>query len=305
MAEAVAYFRGGFVPLSEAKVSIRAKALNYGLGCFEGIRGYWNTARQQLYIFRMEDHYIRLHNSCRILRIQLPLSVEELCVVTKELIRRNGHREDVYIRPLAYIASELLSPTLIPEDNELAIYTMPLADYLDTSNGITACVTSWTRLRDNMIPVRAKPTAAYLNSALARAEARERGCDEAIFLNANGFVSEGSAEHVFLVMNGDLVTPSTEDDNLRGITRATIAEIAAELNRRVIFRHVNRSELYIADEVFFCGTGAQITPVVKIDGRPVGNGRVGPVTSELQALYARVVRAEHPKYAHWCAPVYE
>ena len=304
MPQPIAYFRNEFVPVDQARVSIRSKALNYGLGCFEGIRAYWNASREQLYVFRMKEHYGRLQTSCRILGLTPPVDMERMCEATLELLRRNEHREDIYIRPIVYIASELLSPMLVREDNEFAIYTLPLCDYHDPK-GVTACVASWTRLQDNMIPVRAKPTAAYLNSALARSEAEDRGCDEAVLLNARGFVSEGSAEHIFLVIDGELVTPSTEDDNLNGITRATMAELAEkELGCKVTFRHVNRTELYCADELFFCGTGVQIVPVIIIDGRTVGDGKLGPVTRELQHIYSRVVRAEHDAYADWCTPVY-
>ena len=305
MGNNIVFFSGEFRPLEDAKVSIRSKALNYGLGCFEGIRAYWNAQRKQLYIFRCEEHYVRLSRSLRILSMPQPMSIRDMVKTTVELLRRNEIREDTYIRPIAFIASEQLSPTIVPEENEFAIYTLPLADYLDTAKGVTARVTSWTRLTDNMIPVSAKPTAAYLNSALARLEAKNAGADEAIFLNKEGYVSEGSAEHIFLVRDGTLVTPSSEDDNLFGITRATLDEIArAEMGREVIYRHVLRSELYTADEAFFCGTGAQVTPLTKIDDRVIGDGRPGPITTQLLQLYFKVVHADHEKYEHWCLPVY-
>lgn len=305
MANNIVFFKGRFRPLEDAKISIRAKALNYGLGCFEGIRAYWNAQRKQLYIFRCEEHYRRLARSLRILSMPQLMATGDMVKATVELLRRNEAREDTYVRPIAFIASETLSPTIVPEDNEFAIYTLPLADYLDTENGVTARVSSWTRLNDNMIPVSAKPTAAYLNSALARLDAKNAGADEAIFLNKDGYVSEGSAEHIFLVRDGRLITPSPEDDNLFGITRATIEEIAPnEMGREVIYRHLRRSELYTADEAFFCGTGAQVAPIVKIDDRVIGDGRPGPITSQLLQLYSRVVHAEHEKYASWCMPVY-
>ncbi len=304
MPQSIAYFRNEFVPMDQARVSIRSKALNYGLGCFEGIRAYWNDSREQLYVFRMKEHYNRLLLSCRILGLNPPLDMERMCEATLELLRRNQHRADTYLRPIVYVGSELLSPALVPEDNEFAIYTMPLRDY-HNPNGVSACVSSWTRIQDNMIPIRAKPTGAYLNSALAKLEAQHRGCDEAVLLNTRGFVSEGSAEHIFLVMNGELVTPSTEDDNLNGITRATIAELAEkELGRKVTFRHVNRTELYCADEIFFCGTGVQVTPVITIDDRSIGDGKPGPVTLEVRESYFKIVHAEHDAYTDWCTPVY-
>lgn len=301
----VVFFRGGFVPLEEARVSVRVKGLNYGLGCFEGIRAYWNAAREQLYLFRAPEHYERLHRSLRILDMPAPMGVAEMVETTRELLRRNAMRQDTYIRPLAFSGSEHLSPMIVPEDMEFAIYVLPLADYLDTSKGVKAVVSSWVRVSDNMIPAAAKPTAAYLNSALARLEARKAGADEGIFLTKEGYVSEGSAEHLFLVRDGVLITPANEDDNLEGITRDTLLRLAREdLGLQVQQRHVRRTELYVADEAFFCGTGAQVTPVVEIDGRPVGDGRIGPLTRRLQSLYWRVVHGEVEKYAAWCTPVY-
>lgn len=302
----IAYFRGEFCPIEEAKVSVRCKALNYGMGCFEGLRGFWRADEKQIYIFRMPEHYDRLRKSCKIVNVALPYSDEELGEITCELVRRNEHREDVYIRPLVFHGSEMMSPSFVDEDNEFTIYTLPLADYIDAAEGLKVIVSSWRRVSDNMIPIRAKPTGAYLNSALARHQARQCGCHEAIFLTQNGHVSEGSAEHIFLIRDGELVTPASQDDNLDGITRRTIGEIVpAELGRKVVVRRVGRTELYVAEEAFLCGTGAQVLPVTQIDGHPVGDGKPGPITTEVQELYLKVVRGEMPKYKHWCTPVYE
>ncbi len=301
----VAFLGGEFCPVADARISIRSRALNYGLGCFEGIRGYWNSNDRELYVFRPEEHFQRLQDSCKTLHLQLPYSVDDLVRMTIELCRRNSHREDIYIRPIVFNNSEALSPMLTEESNEFAMYTLPLQDYLDTSKGLRVCVSSWRRVSDNMIPARAKPTGAYLNSALARYEAEANGYDEAILLTQSGYVSEASAEHVFLVRDGGLITPGAQEDNLEGITRRTILEIApAELGREAVARRINRTELYVADEAFLCGTGAQIAPVVEIDCRPVGDGKIGPVTRELQELYFNVIRANVPKYSHWCRPVY-
>jgi len=306
MEEPVAYFKGRFTSISKAVVSIQSKALNYGLGCFEGIRAYWTPEDEQLRIFRVDDHYARLFHSCRILQLRLDMSVEAMVEATVELCRRNAYRSDVYIRPIVWCDSPKLSPIMTEEDIAFAIYGLPLRDYLDTTKGITACVSSWRRVQDNMIPARAKPTAAYLNSALARYEAKANGCDEAILLTHDGYVSEGSAEHVFIVRDGVLITPTTQDDNLDGITRKTLIELArAELKREVIERRVSRTELYVADEVFFCGTGAEVTPVVEIDRRPVNGGEPGPVTRELQAVFFKAVKGRLPGYARWCRPVYD
>jgi branched-chain amino acid aminotransferase len=299
------FFRGGFRPLAEATVSIRSKALNYGLGCFEGIRAYWNAGRKQLFIFRCPEHFERMTRSVKILGMSPLPPIQKLCELSVELLRRNEVRCDAYLRPIAFVNSELLSPTIVQEDNEFAMYALPLNDYLDTANGVTARVSSWVRVSDNMIPVVAKPTAAYLNSALARLEAKQAGADEAIFLNKEGYVAEGSAEHIVLVRDGRLVTPSSEDDNLFGITRASLDELARnELGLDVVYRHVKRTDLYIAEEAFFCGTGAQVTPITRIDDRIIGEGRPGPITLKLQAVYAQAVRGENAKYSAWCMPVY-
>jgi branched-chain amino acid aminotransferase len=295
----IAYFRDGFVPVADAQVSIKSRALNYGLGCFEGIRAYWNKEDERLRIFRVRDHYQRLLNSCKILCLDCGVTVEKMIEVTAELCRRNEVRADAYIRPLLFNVAETIAPIMTAE-NEFAIYVVPLRDYLDTSKGITACVSSWRRVSETAIPARAKPTGAYLNSALARFEARANGFDEAIFLTADGYVSEGSAEHIFLVRDGKLITPTSQEDNLEGITRRTVLELAAELGRTALERRVARTELYVADEVFFCGTGAEITPVTEIDRRPVGDGTPGPMTSELQTLFFEVVRGQVEKFSPWC-----
>ena len=296
----IVFYQGDFRPLEEAKVSIRIKGLNYGLGCFEGIRAYWNADREQLYVFRLREHYVRMHRSLRILHMPPPLSVERMCEVTLELLRRNAMRQDSYIRPIAFINSEGLSPLIVPEDNAFGIYVIPLADYLDTSRGVRARVSSWQRLSDNMIPVTAKPTAAYLNSALARLEAQQVGADEGIFLTKEGYVSEGSAEHIILVREGRLVTPAAEDDNLRGITRETLLELArAELGLETECRHVRRSELYVAEEAFFCGTSAEVRPILSVDRFPVGEGHIGSITRRISALYHDVVRGIEGHYGEW------
>ena len=305
MADATtAFFNGEFCPVADANINIRSKALNYGLGCFEGIRAYWTAEANQLFVFRVRDHFERLNQSCRILRLPLAYGVDKLVDLTLELLRRNEHREDVYIRPLVYSGSEKLAPILSDEPCAFAMYTLPLQQYLDTTKGITACVSSWRRVGDNVIPARAKPTAAYMNSALARYEARTNGFDEAIFLTHDGFVSEGSAEHIFLVRGGKLVTPTNQEDNLDGVTRRTIADIAPELGLSVVERRISRTELYVAEEAFLCGTGAEIVPLVSIDRRPIGSGKVGPITQRVQALYFKVVHAQAPKFADWCMPVY-
>ena len=301
----IAFINNEFVPIDEARVSIRTNALQYGTGIFEGIRAYWNAQHKQLFLFKMAEHYERLLNNCRVLRLQVGKDVKELCDITLELVRKNEHREDTYIRPLAYISSEGLGPKLIGYETGFAIYTLPLGDYIDTSTGVKVGFSSWRRISDNTIPARCKVTGGYVNSALAKTEALEQGFDEAIFLTQDGFISEGSAMNIFLIRDGKLMTPDRSADILEGITREVLIELGREeLGLEVIERSVGRSELYLADEAFLCGTGAQVSPIIEVDRRAIGDGKIGPLTAKIQELYFRVVKAEHPKYQHWCAPVY-
>lgn len=299
------YFNKQFIPLSEAKVSIRTNALHYGSGVFEGIRAYWNATEQQLFVFRLPEHYERMVSNCKVLKLRLDHDGKELCGITVDLLRRNQPKEDTYIRPIAYISSEGLGPKLVGYETGFAIYTIPLGDYIDTSVGIKVGFSSWRRISDNTIPARCKVTGGYVNSALARTEAMEQGYDEALFLTQDGFASEGSAENLFLVRSGTLVTPDRSQDILEGITRDTLLTVCREeLGLTVTERQVGRTELYVADEVFLCGTGAQVAPVIQVDRRPVGSGKMGPITARIQQLYFEIVKGNHPKYRHWCTPVY-
>lgn len=301
--EAFAYFDGKIVPLSEAKVSIVTHAFNYGTGCFEGIRGYWNPEDEQIYLFRVAEHFERLRNSAKILRMDFAESTERLCELACELIRLDGFREDCYVRPIVYKKDEQVGVKLHGLATGLAMFCVPFGPYVDVEHGIRCAVSSWRRVDDNVAPARAKVTGIYVNSALAKTEAVENGFDEAIMLTHDGHVSEGSAENLFLVRDGALVTPPFSDNILEGITRGTVIELATkELGLSVVERCIDRSELYIADEVFLCGTGAQISPVVEIDRRAIGSGRVGDVTARLQQRYFDVVRGRDARYRHWRRP---
>jgi branched-chain amino acid aminotransferase len=301
-----AFFAGQPVPIEAAKVSIMTHAFNYGTGCFEGIRAYWNEDDEQLLVFRMPEHYQRLHKSARILRIELPYSVEQLGDMTLELLRREGFRQDMYIRPLIYKSSEGIGVRLHDLEDSFAMFAVPFGRYVENEEGAHVTVSSWRRNPDNAIPARAKVTGAYVNSALAKTEAVLGGYDEAIVLNQDGHVSEGSAENLFLVRDGTLVTPPVTENILEGITRATIIQLAREeLGMQTIERPVDRSELYVADELFFCGTGVQVAAIVTVDRRPVGDGKMGPVVDQIRKLYFDVVRGRVPRYRHWCTPVYE
>jgi branched-chain amino acid aminotransferase len=299
------FFGGRFVPFAEAKVGVMTHALNYGTACFEGIRAYWNAAQGQLFVVKPEAHFERLRRSCRFLRIELPYAVDELVEITLDLLRRNAYREDVYVRPLAYKSAELIGVRLHDVADGFCLFAAPMGNYVETG-GIRCGVSSWRRVEDTMIPPAAKITGGYVNSALAKTEALENGFDEAIMLTAAGYVSEGSAENVFLVSEGRLITPTPAEHLLVGVTRGIVIELArTELGLEVEERQVSRSELYSADEVFLTGTGAQVSPVVSVDRRPVGDGEVGPVSRRLQDLYFAAVRGESPRHADWARRVYE
>jgi branched-chain amino acid aminotransferase len=301
-----AFFAGQFVPVEAAKVSIMTHAFNYGTGCFEGIRAYWNEDDEQLLVFRMSEHYQRLHRSARILRIELPYTVEQLGDLTLELLRREDFRQDTYIRPLIYKSSEGIGVRLHDLEDSFAMFAVPFGRYVENEEGAHVTVSSWRRNADNAIPARAKVTGAYVNSALAKTEAALGGYDEAIVLNQDGHVSEGSAENLFLVRDGVLVTPPVTENILEGITRATIMQLAREeLGLQTIERPVDRSELYVADELFLCGTGVQVAAIVTVDRRLVGDGKMGPVVGQIRKLYFDVVRGRVPQYRHWCTPVFE
>lgn len=300
-----AFFHKQFMPLGEAKIGILTHALHYGTGCFEGIRGNWNPEEEQLYIFRAKEHYERLHLSCRILRVKLPYSVDKLCDLTVKLVAKSGYREDVYIRPLASKSAERVGVRLHDIEDDFLVVVLTLPAYLDAEKGVRCCISSWRRVDDTMIPARAKITGIYVNSALAKSEAIERGFDEAILLTQDGHVSEGSGENIFIVEKDKLVTPPSSDNILMGITRDTVMQLARkELGIETIERSLDRSELYIADEAFFTGTAAHVSPIIEIDERPVGNGKTGKITKKLQQLYFRVIQGKNPKYRDWCTPVY-
>ena len=302
----VVFMNGKYIPASEAKVSIMTHGLSYGTGCFEGIRGYMGDDGQQVYLFRAREHFERLHRSCRILNMQLPYSVDQLIDISLELVRRNEQHQDVYLRPFVFKADEIIGVRLHGLQDQFTMYAVPMGNYIEIERGLHCGVSSWRRIDDNMVPARAKISGGYINSALAKTEALQNGFDEAIMLTAEGHVSEGSAENIFLVLNGELVTPPPSENILLGVTRETIMKLAQrELGRITRERSIDRTELYTAEEVFLCGTGAQIAPVTRIDHRPIGSGGIGPISADLQRIYFDVVRGRRPEYRdEWCAPVY-
>jgi len=300
-----AFFRGEFVPLRDANVNVMTHAFNYGTAVFEGVRAYWNPDEEQLFALDLVPHYTRIRASAGLLMMEVRQSAEELAEITVELLRRNGLREDVYIRPIVYKSSETIGVRLHNLDADITIFGVPFGQYIDTEGGIRTMVSSWRRTDDNAIPARGKITGAYVNGALAKSEAQLNGYDEAIVLTADGHVSEGSAENLFLVKDGVMITPPVTDNILEGITRAALIKMAKEeLSVDTVVRSIDRTELYTADEIFLCGTGAQVSPVIEVDRRVVGGGRPGPVARELARIYFEAVRGRHPAYRHWLTPVY-
>lgn len=299
------YFNGEFIPLADAKLGIMTHAFNYGTACFEGIRGYWNAEDQQVYLFRLREHFERMAGSVKILSLKLPGSVDELCTIARDLVRRNEYKEDAYMRPTCYISSEVIGVKLHGLETGFCMYAVPFGSYIDIDRGLKVGVSSWKRIDDNMIPSRAKIAGSYVNSAFAKSEALLNGYDEAIMLTSEGHVSEGSAENVFMLSGGKLITPPVNENLLVGVTRHTVMTLARqEFGMEIVERVIDRTELYTCDELFLCGTGAQIAPVAEVDHRAVGTGQVGEFTGQLQKMYFEVVRGQVAKYKDWCTPVY-
>ncbi len=301
-----AFFKGHIVPIEKASISIMTHAFNYGTGCFEGIRAYWNEQEEQLFVFRLQEHFERMHRSARILRIDLGYTAEELSAITVELLRREDYREDAYLRPLAYKADEIIGVRLHDLTDEFAMFATPFGRYIENEEGAHVCISGWRRVDDNAVPARAKITGAYINSALSKTDAVLGGYDEALVLTHDGHISEGSAENFFMVRDGSLITPPITSNILEGITRGTIITLAREeMGIPTIERRIDRSEVYVCEEAFLTGTGVQVAAITRVEHRPIGTGSIGPVVSRLRELYFGVVRGKNPAYRQWCTPVYE
>ncbi|MGD9711354.1 MAG: branched-chain amino acid transaminase [Thermomicrobiales bacterium] len=298
-----AFFEGKVVPFSEATISIGTHCVQYGTGAFAGIRGYLDHTGESVNIFRLPDHSRRLLNSARILRAELPYGADDVAAIITNLVARNGHRGDVYIRPFIYKPAVQLTPRLLGIGDEFAVYMMPMGDYLTLERGQKAIVSSWFRIPDNAIPSRGKLSGSYVNSAFAKDEAEEKGGDEAIMLNTAGKIAEGSSCNLFMVRDGVLITPPFSSDILEGITRRSVLAMAQDAGIPSEVREIDRTELYLADEAFFCGTGVQIAWIESIDGRPIGQKVRGPVTSALQETFFDTVRGRNDRYANWLTRV--
>lgn len=300
-----AFFKGKIVPYSDAKIGIMTHAFNYGTGVFEGIRAYWNQKKDQMFILKLKEHYERLQRSASTLKINIKYSIEDMMKNTVELCKQNAYKEDIYIRPIAYKSEEKIGLGLTGIEDDFCIFVSPFGAYLDISKGIKVCISSWRRIAAHSMPQGAKMTGAYINSSLAKAEAIEKGYDEAILLSPDGTVAEGSGENIFMVKDGKLITPPLAELILPGITRTAVMELAEnEFGIESVERHIAKKELFDADELFFCGTGAQISPIIGVDDKIIGNGKVGQMTMKLQDIYFKAVKGNLPKYKGWLTPVY-
>jgi branched-chain amino acid aminotransferase len=295
-----AFFEGKIVPLSEAKINIATHGFLYGTAVFGGMRGYWNEEKKHLFVFRPWDHYHRLLHSARMMSMQTSYDEESLIQLTLDVLRMDNYRQDVYMRPTFYKADMGIGVRLHDLKDEFCLFTMAYEPYVKNDTNAHVTISSWRRIDDNMIPPRGKVAGAYVNSALIKTDANRAGFDEALVLDGNGHVSEGSAMNIFMVRDGVLITPPVTDNILEGITRKSVIELARnELGLQVVERSINRSEVFICEEFFMTGTAAQITVITKIDNRPIGTGAMGPITKKIRALYEDILRAKNPKYAHW------
>ena len=300
-----AFFQGEFIPMENAKIGIMRHAFNYGTAVFEGIRGNWNHSQEQLYLFRPREHIERLRQSAKIMRMQLNYSDDELVKITHELALKNGYTEDVYIRPMVYKSSEAVGVRMHDLEDDFLLFVTPFGAYLDTEIGARCMTSSWRRIDDTMIPARAKVNGLYVNNAMAKTEAQLNGFDEAIMLNVDGHISEGSGENIVMIKGGTIITPPPQDNILEGITLETVLSVAQkDLNLPIVRRSIDRSELYIAEEVLMTGTAAHVTPVTEVDRVPVGSGKPGPISKKLQDTYFQIVTGELADYQDWLDPIY-
>jgi len=302
-----AYFEGQIVPFEKATVSVMTHALNYGTAVFGGLRGYWNSEEEQLYLFRPLDHFERFLQSASLLRMTLPHTPETLTEVLRQLIQAEGYQTNCYVRPLAYKSSEMIGVKLHGVDDEITMFSIPFGSYVDDKeDGMHVGFSAWRRVDDNAIPARGKIAGSYVNSALIKSDALLAGYDEALVLTQDGHLSESSAANLFIVRRGQLITPAVNGDVLEGITRRTVIELAREeLGLTVVERAIDRTEVYVADEMFMCGTGVQIAAVTQVEHRNVGTGKMGEVTRALSSVFYDVVTGRNPKYRHFLSPVYD
>jgi branched-chain amino acid aminotransferase len=292
---------GRLIPWADATTHLMTHSLHYGTAVFEGIRGY--ASGGELYVFRLLDHMRRLEASARIYGFPMRYRPEDLVSATLELLRADELHEDVYIRPLSYLGYGTIGLVFSEVEPHVAVIAFPYGKYFH-KEGVNLMISTWRRICQEATPPAAKVSGHYVNSVLAKMEALKHGFDDALMLDSNGYLSEGTGENVFIVRDGTLITPPSSAGILEGITRDTIIRLAREEGIPVEVRDVARHELYISDEVFLAGTAAEITPVLSVDGRPIGGGAPGPLTSRVKVLYESVVRGRDPRHPEWRTPVY-
>jgi len=295
-----AFFEGKNVPLSEANINIATHGFLYGTAVFGGVRGYWNEEYKRLFVFRPYDHFRRLLHSARMMAMTTHYDEESLIQITLDLLRTDNWQRDVYLRPTFYKADLGIGVKLHDLKDEFCMFVIEYQPYVKNDTNAHATISSWRRIDDNVIPARGKVAGAYANSALIKTDANRSGFDEALVLDNNGHISEGSAMNIFMVRDGVLVTPPVTDNILEGITRKSVMELAQkELGLEVVERSIDRTEVFIAEEMFMTGTAAQIVAVTKIDHRSVGAGVMGPFTTKLRSTYEDILRGKNKKYEHW------
>ncbi len=299
----IAYFEGDWVPMRDARVSIMTHAFMYGTATFEGIRAYWNEDQGRLYALFVRSHVERIRNSAKMLLMDPVPSADELVTIITETIRRNRFTEDVYIRPSFYKSTRAIGVRLHHLEHELYVIAVPFGNYLDIDKGIRLQTSSWRRNADEALPARGKIVGGYVNMAFQKSEAELNGFDEALVLAPDGHASEASAANLFIVRDKTVITPPLSDDILEGVTRKAVIQLAADAGMDVDVRSVDRSELYVCDEAFLCGTGVQVSPVIEVDHRRVGDGAVGPVARLISERYFAAVRGNLPEYRHWLTEI--
>jgi len=299
------WFKGDIMPVDEAKINVLSPTSQFGANVFEGLRCYWNDTDKELYAFRLEAHTERLLNSIKMMRFEDKYSYEELVSSFCDVVRANNYKEDIVSRQTIFLDG--YGSWFATGPTEMFIAPIPKSRlYADENKGVDCCISSWERINDNSLSPKIKVGANYINSRAGQLEAIRNGYDFSIFLNNNGKVSEGPGSCIFIVRNGKLITPPVTASILDSITRSTLIEIAREeLGLNVIERDLDRTELYIADEIFLCGTAVEIVPVYSVDKISVGGvGVKGEVTKKLQKLYFEIVRGKVSKYKHWLTPIY-
>ena len=301
--DAITYFEGQYVPMKDAKVSVMTHAFMYGTAVFEGIRAYWNADQGKLYGLKLREHMERIRRNAGMLLMQDLPPVDELVHIVVETIRRNDFHTDAYIRPCFYKSGLSVGVRLHKLPHEFVVLAVPFGNYVDVDKGIRMMTSTWRRNSDDALPARGKIVGGYVNMAFQKSEAELNGFEEALVLTADGHASEASAANMFVVRDGVLLTPPVNDDILEGVTRRAILELAETFGIPVETRSIDRSEIYVADEMFLCGTGVQLSPVIELDHRPIGGGAIGPITKRLHEAYFAAVRGNDPRFMHWLTAI--